>query len=457
MAASLSPSPPRLILTLFAPALFIALVSCRGQDTDSAVVGVDAPTYWDDIAPVYRDNCVSCHQDGSLAPLALDSYAAAREWAQASAASVAARTMPPWGVEGVSASGGEALAEDVTAPGSCDNEYTNDLWLSDEEIATIAAWVAAGTPEGTPREVTQPEVPGLAEGLDLMTPEFLPSPVGGGYGDSDEYRCFLVDPGLTEDAWLTGYEVYPGNAAIVHHVIGMPIDPERVGAGGKTNAMLLAELDGADGRDGWPCYAEAGGSIQTEGEYVSWAPGQGVVSFPEGSGLEMSTGDLFAIQIHYNLIAAQGETDTTTVRLNLEDAVERPGQIILMDGWDVNSIAAGDAAATVDWQLGRNSIASYTGFDNVVIEGVLPHMHEYGAQQVMEIGSSDEKSCVTGVRRWDFEWQRIYFYEEPISLASGEAVWVTCTYDLSAAESNVSWGWGTQEEMCLMGLFVTGG
>jgi hypothetical protein len=41
----------------------------------------------------------------------------------------------------------------------------------------------------------------------------------------DEYRCFLVDPGLAQDAFITGYEVTPGNAAIVHHIIGFAVDP----------------------------------------------------------------------------------------------------------------------------------------------------------------------------------------------------------------------------------------
>ncbi len=34
---------------------------------------------------------------------------------------------------------------------------------------------------------------------------------------------------------------------------------------------------------------------------------------------------------------------------------------------------------------------------------------------------------------------------------------VTCTYDLSGVDYDVSWGWGTQEEMCLVGVYVTGG
>src|SRR5437660_2493960 len=38
-------------------------------------------------------------------------------------------------------------------------------------------------------------------------------------GGTDEYRCFLVDPKLTEPAFLTGNQFLPQNAAIVHHAI----------------------------------------------------------------------------------------------------------------------------------------------------------------------------------------------------------------------------------------------
>src|SRR3979411_2302733 len=38
-------------------------------------------------------------------------------------------------------------------------------------------------------------------------------------GGTDEYRCFLLDPKLTEAAYLTGYQFLPQNAVIVHHAI----------------------------------------------------------------------------------------------------------------------------------------------------------------------------------------------------------------------------------------------
>ena len=46
---------------------------------------------------------------------------------------------------------------------------------------------------------------------------------------TDDYRCFLLDPQLDQDVWLTGSNVLPGNPDVVHHVILFRIPPDTVG------------------------------------------------------------------------------------------------------------------------------------------------------------------------------------------------------------------------------------
>ena len=59
-----------------------------------------------------------------------------------------------------------------------------------------------------------------------MPAAYTPSaPTGKG---TDDYRCFLLDPGLEDDAFLTGIDVLPGNPEVVHHVILFQVPPERV-------------------------------------------------------------------------------------------------------------------------------------------------------------------------------------------------------------------------------------
>src|SRR5450432_3868984 len=85
--------------------------------------------------------------------------------------------------------------------------------------STIAAWVDGGTPEGTPSTLTLPPEPELANAVDVATPLFTPVAQGGQLAEFDEYRCFLFDPPVASDAFLTGYAVTPGEASIVHHVL----------------------------------------------------------------------------------------------------------------------------------------------------------------------------------------------------------------------------------------------
>jgi len=52
----------------------------------------------------------------------------------------------------------------------------------------------------------------------LAMPEaYTPSaPYGTG---TDDYRCFVLDPHLTRDAFITGLNILPGTPPVVHHVL----------------------------------------------------------------------------------------------------------------------------------------------------------------------------------------------------------------------------------------------
>ena len=59
------------------------------------------------------------------------------------------------------------------------------------------------------------------------------------------------------------------------------------------------------------------------------------------------------------------------------------------------------------------------------------------------------------MQSWDFHWQRMYFYSDPIALTREHSIQVTCDFDTSSKSEPVLPGWGTQNEMCLATLFVT--
>lgn len=99
---------------LIAGLIFTGQNSLHADDTDGGVV-----TFSRDIAPIFQENCQTCHRPGDIAPMSLLSYKEARPWAKSIKQAVSARTMPPWFAD--------------PAHGS----FANDTSLTGEEIETI--------------------------------------------------------------------------------------------------------------------------------------------------------------------------------------------------------------------------------------------------------------------------------------------------------------------------------
>jgi hypothetical protein len=441
----------------YAPVVVLIAVGCGGKQEPDTTDSV-GPTWYADVQPIVREHCSGCHQDGSIAPMALDDYASAQPWADVMAQSATERTMPPWL---------------LTSDGSCQS-FQHSRWLPDEDIATLQAWADAGAPPGRPSDADEtpiPDPPAL-DRVDLVasTPNFTPVAAGTAYSMSDEYRCFLVDDPTDADLFVTGFEVAPGNAAIVHHVLLMPVEPEGTAWDGRTNAVNLAELDAQDPEIGWDCYGAAGGNVRERNMPVVWAPGMGAVEFP-GVGMPVKADDVFVIQVHYNLAdpAHVGESDQTTVSLRTEASVDRQGYYALPDLFlgslfygTPESIPPGDPGYTYTFELSGSDTIASSGAPRPAWDqpfellGVMPHMHQRGVRQSFTVTHADgTEECLAEVRDWDFNWQLQYFYEQPITIQPDDTLRVSCTWDSTAESAPVYPGWGTANEMCLVSMLLT--
>lgn len=416
-----------------------------------------APTWHGDVAQILQDNCVTCHQDGGIGSFALDTYETATTWAEPIVDAVVDRRMPPWL---------------VTDDGSC-GDFRDSRWMSDADIQTLSDWVAADTPLGDPQDGPTGPLPELPQ-LDrvdhtLNTPTFTPEIVGGQVAQYDEYRCFALDNPAGADIFLTGFDVHPGNDAIVHHVLGMPVDPEAPGWNGVPNGAQIEAMDGADGRPGWPCFGAAGGDIREEGFPVIWAPGMGAVSYPDGVGVELSQDDVVVVQIHYNLVdpTTHGQSDSTGIALRTAPQVDREAFFALPDAF-LESLFYGDPEVIPPGESAHEYSFSLSGFETLLYSGapplaggfdligVMPHMHELGSKQrlTLRAGGDAAEECLADVARWDFNWQLFYFYEDPISVDRADQLEISCTWDSSGTAEPTLPGWGTYNEMCLMSMMI---
>ena len=93
-------------------------------------------TFSKDVSPILQARCQSCHEPGSIGPMSLVTYQDARPWARSIKQRVESRQMPPWHIDrsvGV-------------------QKFKNDMSLTDEQVATIVAWVDGGALEGNPAD-----------------------------------------------------------------------------------------------------------------------------------------------------------------------------------------------------------------------------------------------------------------------------------------------------------------
>ncbi len=416
-----------------------------------AACGTQAPketvTYWGNVAPLVNAKCATCHQAGGIGPFALDTYAAVRDHAADMAAAASAGTMPPY-----------LLAHD----GTC-GQFNAAESLSADEVSLLGAWAASKREEGKVAAVPLPSTPGLQGAVSVQTPSIVPVAQGGQLAESDEYRCFRATPTLTKSSFITAYEVLPGNAALVHHVLGFVVDPNRKTRSGKTNQEVMQALDDADAdRVGWPCFGVAGDGVEVDSVPISWGPGQGKVVYPEGLGVLQRATDVLILQVHYNLESpvVRGQSDSTTVKLRYADSVPRQAAFLFYDplletlfGPEPKVIPPG-AAST---RLSFTNTGAQLGFgaEPYDLVGVLPHMHTRGKKSLLEVKQQGKSECLAKVDRWDFHWQKFYFYEGTLPQLNAESeLTLTCDYDTAGDTAPVLPGWGTRNEMCLAILMI---
>lgn len=424
--------------------LSLGAVACGGDETAAAPNEPAEPTFWQHVAPILNEKCTACHQAGGIAPFPLDNFEDAERRASLIADYTENRIMPPYLME---------------VGGEC-GEFDEGAALSDEEIETIAAWARGERLPGAAATMTPPEMPSLPEGLDLFTPDFAPEIQGGVLAEFDEYRCFPVELGLTEETFVTGFEIEPGNTALVHHVIAMVVDPEGPSAiEGMNNAEAIARLRSLEpdpSREGWNCFGEAGEGVRVESSPGAWAPGAPPYEFPDGVGVRVPPNRQLVVQMHYNLARPEvrGQTDRTRLRLRTSDSVRRQAAVLLHDAFlgtlrnpEPDALPPGDPAARYSWTATGADLGLPEGVP-VEVLAVGPHMHERGTKFTIELGRDGAFECQGRINRWDFNWQRNYQYVTPPLIDAASQLRVSCEYDTSTDTTPVFPGWGTRNEMC---------
>jgi hypothetical protein len=311
-------------------------------------------------------------------------------------------------------------------------------------------------------------------------------------GGTDEYRCFLVDPKLTERSYLTGSQFLPQNADLVHHAIFFRISP--------TDAEAAGRIDASTPGEGWTCFGNAG--LGGDAAWVaSWAPGANETLLDPHLGYSMPAGSQLVMQVHYNLLASAGKpsgADQSGIRMRLTDGrtdleplettlLPAPVELPCAEGESGELCDRESAVRDVTKRFGDDASDTVTELNQHCNGGKLPvagvtqhcdfpvaragrlhalggHMHLLGRSIKVELNPDTPRAqTLLDVPVYNFDDQAIRPLAKPVEVKPGDNYRVTCTHDASLRQQlpqlrtlpprYVVWGEGTSDEMCL-GLII---
>jgi len=377
-----------------------------------AATGAQAQvTFTKDVAPIFQNHCQVCHRPDTFAPMPLLTYEEARPWARSIRQKVLEREMPPWYID-----------KNVGI-----RDFKNDTSLTDQEIATIVAWVNAGAPKGDPKDMPAPRKfedsdrwhirPDLI--VQLPKDEIVPAQ------SADRWVDILVDSGLKEDRYIQGIEIKPlkGFRAVHHATTSMKHDDDP-DSGDNVQGVFLNE----------------------------YALGKNADVFPDGAGRLIKAGTKFNFNLHLH---ATGQDTPVNIALALE---------LYPQGYVPHYIETTEKIGDPkDLDLPPNTDnIRFDAYQTLTKPARLlsfqPHMHNRGKASCMEAiyPGGHKVETLSCVSKYQFNWHLVYLYredEQPL-LPPGTILHITSWYNNSAnnrfnpdPDNTITYGQRTIDEM----------
>jgi len=400
-----------------AAVLGVLLLASSAVHAGPARRPADQPvTFSRDIAPIVYGQCTPCHQPDGPAPFSLITYAEVRQHATQIADLTASRYMPPWKPE----------------PGSGD--FTGQRRLSDEQIQTIARWVASGRPEGERTDL--PPAPRLNAGWQLGPPDLivtLPEYTLRADG-ADVFRNFVVAVPGSVTRFVRGMEFRPGGRG-VHHA-NIRVDP----------TPASRQLDEADPDSGYEGVILRSADYP-DGHFLGWTPGQASPLAPDDLAWRLDAGNDLVVQLHLQP-TGRPERVQPSIGLYFSDRPPTATPAILRLGRQNLDIPPGAR----DYRVTDTYVLPV----DAEIRAIQPHAH-YRARSVSAsaVLPGGARRPLIAIRQWDFNWQDQYRYATPFWVPAGTTLEMEYIFDNSDTNvrnpshppERVSWGWRSSDEM----------
>jgi hypothetical protein len=360
-------------------------------------------TFTKDVAPLLWQHCYECHRSGEIGPFDISDYDDLQGWGEMLVEVMEQKRMPPWHADPQHGS------------------FRNERHLPDQVIPMVRAWIDQGMPYGNPADL--PAKPQYTEGWRLpKAPDVVLQMRGRPYripaDKTVDYQYFVIDPGFTEDKWVSASQIIPGAPTVVHHAIVFVRPPD-------------------------------GGQFVGIGWLNAYVPGQVPVIYPEGYARRIEAGSKLVFQMHYTPSGTE-ELDITKIGINFIDESKVTHQVYTT------------VAIDQDFEIPPNtpSHTVHARLQDMPSDGELlsisPHMHLRGKAFEVLAKRGQQTETILKVPNYDFNWQHTYEYSQPVPFKDIDQIDIAATFDNSSSNpfnpnpnEYVMWGDQTWEEMTL--------
>lgn len=395
----------------------------------NSIFGQEKINFETNIKPILTKHCVNCHQNGGIAPFALDNWADVDARAIMIGAVTTSKYMPPWRAD------------------TSFQHYKNENYLSKTEIELIQQWIQNDQPRGIverrKEKGSQQNKVKKKQGTEIQIGFNRAFVIKG--ENKEEFRFFHMPSKIKENGYIQSIEFVPGNKKQVHH-----------------SRIMIDTTQSISGIDG---LSEEDSSIlkyQTkplaDPFLFGWVPGNDKIIFPKGIGKKIYANSDFILNVHYVPSPIQ-VVDSSSIIIQLSDEpIEREAQTLTLTENNISNqpfIIYPNKKSTFYM---RSPVLQ----DSISLISIMPHMHLLGKSfKSYAITPDGNVLPLVHVPSWDFNWQTTYQFTKFTLLPKGSVIYAEATYDNTNENSlnpykparTVGYGWGSKDEMMNLILY----
>jgi len=367
-------------------------------------------TYTKHVSQIMKKHCQSCHRDGTAAPFGLGSYEEVSSQGEMVAEVVSEQRMPPW----------YANPKHGT--------FANDRSVPRQERIQVAQWIAAGMPEGDPKDLPEPYVAPKTEwrigkpDLVINTSKTIKVQADGYL----PYKYVVLPYVFLEDTWVEAFEIKPLNANVVHHC-----------------NMAYGTIGG-----------KAGGYDTFITGFVPGGQAMDLASIEPGVAYKIPARSVLGLQIHLVTTGKEEEVDISVGLRYAKSTVRKQSHHLILD--TKMQIEPQHSA----WKV----TDAKTIPQDATLLGMFCHMHLRGKDMTFFANEPGGKTrTLLEIPNYNFDWQHGYeLTPGEVTVPAGTEIEVVAHYDNSAFNAynpdptrTVPYGAQTYDEMMNGFIFFT--